>query len=181
MACPAWLPREVLIHLHAAFPRPVPLRLQSLPPPHPAAQPGQLTRIQRFAYRALLHVAERPSEHPCRCLVGAHVQPSMRAGPSSSTLGSVFSALALGRPMLKLRAAHCACAPMRRLAPSFLAGALESEVRRTFGNNPDVSKALRVLAEQGKGGHWGRAVQCRPCGDTCAATLGQAGGGCAPF
>ena len=53
-------------------------------------------------------------------------------------------------------------------------------MRRTFGNNPDVSKALRVLAEQGEGGHWGRAVLWRPCGDACAATLGQAGEGCAP-
>lgn len=30
------------------------------------------------------------------------------------------------------------------------AGVLEGEVRRTFGNNPDVSKALRALAEQGE-------------------------------
>lgn len=55
---------------------------------------------------------------------------------------------------------------------------LEGEVRRLFGNNPDVSKALRALAEQGEGRAGGCLQGARSCrvggADNGTGLLGEA-------
>ena len=118
--------------------------------------PGQLTRVQRFAFQILVHVDDSESESESD---SAWEGVRFRIG-----VGVVWCGDRLNVQVLLSWPAVCAlpckcntlassCQPHSFHFCAFhlpTTGVLEGEVRCTFGNNPDVSKALRALTEQGE-------------------------------
>ncbi|KAI3436096.1 hypothetical protein D9Q98_002154 [Chlorella vulgaris] len=99
--------------------------------------PGQLTRIQRFGFQIQVHVGDRVGE--AGVVVGQQGRDKM-AEASGAITGTGQGGVE--RVMVKVKAAH----RLHGKGPDVR----EGEIRQQFGNNPDVSKALRLLADQGK-------------------------------
>lgn len=111
--------------------------------------PGQLTRVQRFAFQILVHVGDSESDSEWWGGGGSRRGAEGKPRPAQGCLLTESTAIpqVMHHPLPSFPALTNLPDDPRRCCP---AGVLEGEVRRTFGNNPDVSKALRALAEQGE-------------------------------
>jgi len=111
--------------------------------------PGQLTRVQRFAFQILVHVGDSESDSEWWGGGGSRWGAEGKPRPAQGCLLTESTGIpqVMHHPLPSFPALTNLPDDPRRCCP---AGVLEGEVRRTFGNNPDVSKALRALAEQGE-------------------------------